>query len=47
MYGNWEAALYNNNYQQSDSKKSSLGKSHLTYFYQKTNNVKQTTVTTK
>ena len=47
MYGNWEAALYNNNYQQSDSKKSKLRKSHLTYFDPKTNMVKQTTVTTK
>lgn len=47
MYGNWEAALYNNNYQQSDSKKSKLRKSHLTYFDPKTNKVKQTTVTTK
>lgn len=47
MYGNWEAALYNNNYQQSDSKKSRLRKSHLTYFDPKTNKVKQTTVTTK
>lgn len=47
MYGNWEAALYNNNYQQSDSKKSRLRKSHLTYFDPKTNKVKQTSVTTK
>ena len=47
MYGNWEAALYNNNYQQSDSKKISLRKSLLTYFDPKTNKVKHTTVTTK
>lgn len=47
MYGNWEAALYNNDYQKSAKVRAKLRKSHLTYYDPKTNTLKTKNVTEK
>ncbi|KRN43662.1 5'-nucleotidase, lipoprotein e(P4) family [Limosilactobacillus ingluviei] len=47
MYGGWEGALYNNNYNQSKDKLSKARKAHLTYFNPQTNKVQNTTITEK
>jgi 5'-nucleotidase (lipoprotein e(P4) family) len=45
MYGGWEGAFYNGDYNISNKKKTELRKSHLTYFNPKTGKVENSTVT--